>query len=88
MHHNSVELINAFTPNNPKEELSALTPLAVLIGEKDEVYNPIKMTSFIQKSQASPATTHIKTFENETHFSILIKANDFIGEWIEAKISN
>ena len=54
-------------------------PLAVWIGEEDELLDAVKVTSFVKENNPKAYT---KIIEKEKHLSILLTASDHMGPWI------
>ncbi|HKJ69241.1 MAG TPA: alpha/beta hydrolase, partial [bacterium] len=82
--YNTVNMANALTPAAPDEQLARITEsLGVWIGEKDELLAPGKVASFVKNSNSS---AQIETVAGEQHLSILLKAADLIGPWIQSHI--
>jgi acylglycerol lipase len=76
----TVNMANALTPTAPAMQIQTLDlPLAVWIGEEDELLDAVKVTSFVKKNNPAAYT---KIIEKEKHLSILLTASDPIGAWI------
>ena len=83
---NTVNMANAITPTSPSNQLQNLSlPLAVWIGEADELLDAIKVVSFFEENSPEAYT---KNIEGEKHLSILINASDYIGPWIQDIVSS
>ena len=77
----TVNMANSQTPSAPKEQLQALNlPVALWIGENDEVLNASKVATFFEKN--SPASFR-RIVKNEKHVSILLTASHQMGPWIQ-----
>jgi len=77
----TVNMANAITPTSPRKQLQDLSlPLAVWIGKEDELFDPNKVTSFIEENNPE---AFIKIVEGEKHLSILLTASNHIGPWIQ-----
>ncbi|MFT7681714.1 MAG: acylglycerol lipase [Moritella dasanensis] len=83
---NTVNMSNAVTPSSPDTQLSALLQFGLWIGDKDEAFDPIKVTQFAQKNSKNTTNKEIITIADNNHFSIIITASTFIGPWITSVI--
>jgi len=82
----TVNMANALTASAPHKQLQQLyRPLAVWVGERDEVLNASKVESFIQ--HACPHAD-IEIIAKEKHLSIILVAGDLIGTWIKTQITS
>ncbi|WP_245542307.1 alpha/beta fold hydrolase [Psychromonas hadalis] len=84
---NTVNMSKAVTPYSPDTQFSALQQFGLWIGEKDEAFDPVKVTLFAQKNSAINTQKEIKIVEGENHFSIILKASQFMGLWITRTIN-
>ena len=80
----TVNMANAITPTAPAMQLQALDlPLAVWVGKEDELFDAVKVTSFVKENNPKAYT---KILEREKHLSILLTASDHIGPWIRDNV--
>lgn len=79
---NTVNMSKSVTPYSPDTQLSELQQFGLWIGDKDEAFDPVKVTRFATENSDNKANKEIVTIEGENHFSIIIEAAKFIGPWI------
>jgi len=84
---NTVNMSKSVTPYSPNTQLSELQQFGLWIGNKDEAFDPVKVTAFAKKNSNITANKEIITIEGENHFSIILKASKFIGLWINSTIN-
>ena len=76
----TVNMSNAQTPSSPKTQLQELNlPVAVWIGEEDEVLDANKVISFFKENNPK---SFAKILQREKHLSILLTVSNHIGPWI------
>jgi alpha-beta hydrolase superfamily lysophospholipase len=76
----TVNMANALTPQNPQKQISKITqPIAIFIGEHDELFDIQKVISYkdYQKNKNDKSITQI--IKNGNHLSILQNIGDNIG---------
>jgi len=80
----TVNMANAITPASPAEQLQLIKqPLAVWIGEKDELLDAEKVVSFVKNNNPE---AYVEMLENEKHLSVILSAPEYIGLWINSKL--
>ncbi|WP_391090385.1 alpha/beta fold hydrolase [Vibrio sp. NH-UV-68] len=79
---NTVVMSNAVTPNSPDIQLHQLKRFGLWIGSEDEAFDPDKVIAFVDNNTHKHADVEIGVLDGETHFSIILKATDFIGSWV------
>ena len=80
----TVNMANAQTPFSPEEQLQELNlPVAVWIGENDEVLDATKVSVFFKEN--NPKSSR-KIIEKEKHLSILITASNYLGPWLQKMV--
>ncbi len=80
----TVYMANAQTPSAPDEQLEDLNlPVAMWIGEKDEVLDAKKVAAFFKEYQPRSTTRILK---NEKHLSILLTAHQYLGPWLQKMV--
>lgn len=84
---NTVNMANALTPTSPHDQFSKLKKFGLWIGDSDESFDPVKIKEFAEQNHNSRADATIQVVTGENHFSILLKAYDLIGIWIEESLS-
>jgi acylglycerol lipase len=83
---NTVNMSKSVTPYSPDTQLAELQQFGLWIGDKDEAFDPVKVTRFAEENSGKTARKEIVTVEGENHFSIIIQAAKFIGPWITRAI--
>lgn len=83
---NTVNMSKSATPSSPDTQLSKLQQFGLWIGDKDEAFDPIKVTRFAKENSNIKANKEIITIEGANHFSIILEASKFIGSWITRTI--
>lgn len=77
----TVNMANALTPRNPKKQIAKIKePIAIFIGENDELFAPTKVIGY--QNTSNPKSTSA-ILANENHLSILLNVSDRIGAIIE-----
>jgi len=80
----TVNMANAQTPISPAEQLQELNlPVAVWIGENDEVLDAAKVMAFFKDNNPNSSR---KIIENEKHISILLTASNYLGSWLQNRV--
>jgi acylglycerol lipase len=79
---NTVNMSKSVTPYSPDTQLSELQRFGLWIGDKDEAFDPVKVTRFAKENSNIKADKEIITIEGANHFSIILAASKFIGSWI------
>ena len=83
---NTINMSKSVTPYSPDTQLLELKQFGLWIGNKDEAFDPLKVTRFAEENSDIKANKEIKMIEGENHFSIIIGASNFIGSWITSVI--
>lgn len=83
---NTVNMSNALTPTSPHSQFSKLQHFGLWIGDKDEAFNPFKITEFAKQNHNKKAVASINTVKGYNHFSILLIAHELIGPWILSQL--
>lgn len=83
---NTINMSKSVTPYSPDTQLLELKQFGLWIGNKDEAFDPLKVTRFAEENSDIKANKEIKMIEGENHFSIIIGASKFIGPWISSVI--
>lgn len=79
----SVNMSKALTPYNPQKQIQKINkPIAVFIGEDDELFDPIKVVEYVENKPVKNQKTIAKIIDNQTHLSILNEIGFNIGETI------
>lgn len=77
----TVNMAAAVTPRKPKDQLAELKiPVGVWVGSEDEVLDPAKLTDLVK---ASARLRTAASLPGENHLSVLLKAADVMGPWIQ-----
>ena len=80
----TVFMANAQTPVAPDEQLQELIlPVAIWIGENDEVLDAAKVTAFFKENSSKSSR---KIIEKERHLSILLTASNYLGPWLQKMV--
>jgi acylglycerol lipase len=80
----SVNMSKALTPNNPKKQFqNILEPIAIFIGEKDELFEPQKVIEYASLPVSKNNKTIAKILINQKHLSILNDIGYEIGYTIK-----
>lgn len=79
---NTVTMSNAVTPSSPGFQLHQLKQFGLWIGSEDEAFDPGKVIVFAENNSRKNANIEIDVIDGEKHFSIVLKAADFIGTWM------
>ncbi len=80
----TIYMANALTPASPKEQLKELhLPVAMWIGENDEVLDATKVTAFFKENNPKSSG---KIIEKEKHLSILLTASNYLGPWLQKMV--
>ncbi|MFE6168682.1 alpha/beta fold hydrolase [Viridibacillus arvi] len=81
----SCNMALALTPSEPQTQFANLDkPFALFVGDKDELFDPVKLLTYSELPKGNPAYLPIShIIKNENHLSILLKAGDLIGETIQ-----
>ena len=83
---NTINMSKSVTPYSPDTQLLELKQFGLWIGNKDEAFDPLKVTRFAEENSDIKANKEIIMIEGENHFSIIIGASNFIGSWITSVI--
>jgi acylglycerol lipase len=83
---NTINMSKSITPYSPDTQFSELQKFGLWIGNKDEAFDPVKVTRFAKKNSNINADKEITMIEGANHFSIILKASKFIGSWITRAI--
>lgn len=80
----SVNMANALTPNNPKKQFrKIIEPIALFIGEQDELFEPQKVIEYANLPILKNNKTIAKILPNRKHLSILNDIGYEIGSTIK-----
>lgn len=79
---NTINMSKSVTPYAPDEQISELEEFGLWIGDKDEAFDSVKVIQFAKENSSPSANKEIVTVKGENHFSIIIKASEFIGSWL------
>jgi len=80
---NTVNMANAITPENPKEQLPAMTsagakPVALWVGADDELFDAQKVADYVPETEINTGTV----LKGKNHLGILVEIHQQIGPWI------
>ena len=76
-------MANTLTPQNPKKQMSNIDkPIAIYIGENDEVFDSQKVVEYKTFQKNNSLKSFAEVVENENHLSILLNIGDRIGKKI------
>ena len=79
----TVNMANTLTPQNPKKQMSNIDkPIAIYIGENDEVFDSQKVVEYKTFQKNNSLKSFDEVVENENHLSILLNIGDRIGKKI------
>lgn len=79
---NTVNMANALTPSDPQTQISTLTSFGLWMGQNDEAFDAQKTVDFVEMHQNKTADSNIRLLKNQNHFSIILVADDLIGNWL------
>lgn len=80
----TINMAVALTPISPMEQFQDLDrPFGLWIGSDDELFVPEKVMALAGLVKSAKPGTQAGPIEGEKHLSILIKAHETIGPWIE-----
>lgn len=80
----SVNMSKALTPNNPKKQFQKIIePIAIFIGEQDELFEPQKLIEYASLPVSKNNKTIAKILINQKHLSILNDIGYEIGYTIK-----
>ncbi len=83
----TVNMAMALTPFSPREQFATLTvPFGLWIGEEDELFVPEKVLAFADLAVSVRSRSQAGIIPGEKHLSILVKASEIIGPWIDRMI--
>lgn len=81
---NTVNMANAITPENPKEQLPSMTtadgakPVALWVGADDELFDAQKVADYVPETEINTGTV----LKGKNHLGILVEIHQQIGPWI------
>lgn len=80
---NTVNMANAITPENPKEQMESMTakvakPVGLWVGGDDELFVAEKVTDFVPTSDQNVGIV----LAGKNHLGILVEIHENIGPWI------
>lgn len=80
----SVNMSKALTPKNPRKQFQEITePIALFVGEQDELFEPEKVKEYASLPTSKNPKTIAKLLPNQKHLSILNAIGDQIGTTIK-----
>ncbi|MGF1728613.1 alpha/beta fold hydrolase [Photobacterium kasasachensis] len=86
--YNTVNMANALTPDDPKAQIASLASFGLWMGKNDEAFDAQKTADFVRRHQSKQANSDILLVDNQNHFSIILVADDFVGDWIINQLSD
>lgn len=77
----TVSMAYALTPEEPHEQFADLSvPVAIFIGQNDELIDPAKLQPYIKSLGANPGSrSSLTILEGKTHLSVLTNVSPLIG---------
>lgn len=80
---NTVNMANAITPENPKEQIASMTsdgakPVALWVGADDELFDAEKVAEYVPETEHNTG----KVLKGKNHLGILVEIHQQIGPWI------
>lgn len=85
----TVNMSNALMSSAPYEQFAALDrPFGLWIGADDELFLPDKVLAFAELATSVRARSEASLIPGAKHLSVLVRAHETIGPWIEGMISN
>ena len=79
----TVNMAKTLTPQNPKKQISNIDkPIAIYIGENDEVFDCQKVVEYKTFQKNNSLKSFAEVVKNENHLSILLSIGDRIGKTI------
>jgi acylglycerol lipase len=84
----SVNMSVALIPSAPQEQFAGLDrPFGLWIGSDDELFLPDKVLAFGDLATSFRAVSQVRFIPGAKHLSVLVRAHETIGPWIEGLIS-
>jgi len=85
---NTVNMANALTPDDPQAQIASLASFGLWMGQKDEAFDAQKTVDFVKQNQSKQADSSISLVDNQNHFSIILVADDLVGDWLKQRVDN
>jgi acylglycerol lipase len=81
----TVYMSQALTPSAPRQQFETLDrPFGMWIGSKDELFVPEKVLAFADLARSVRADSRSGSIAGATHLSVLLKAHEIIGPFIDS----
>lgn len=85
---NTVNLANGITPSAPRDQFASLDqPFGLWIGAQDELFEPGKVIEFGRLAARVLDESVSIVVPECNHLGILVSAHEFIGPWLEQRIT-
>jgi len=88
--YNTVNMANAITPENPREQVGGMVPplVGLWVGGDDELFDAEKVAAFVATTKENNNGSIGTVVPKENHLGIVTNAHKWLGPWIEEHVVN